>query len=82
MASNNSIWEAVSRRGELHEALCAHFDKDQHPFHMKQLENLRQTGTVIEYQAKFEQLAYSILLYNPSYDEVYLVTCPLDGLKE
>jgi len=38
---------------------------------MKQLENLKQTGSVTEYQVKFDQLAHIILLYNPSYDDVY-----------
>lgn len=67
---------------EMHQAVFAHFDKDQYPLHMKQLESLRQTGTVAEYQAKFEQLAHSILLYNPSYDDVFFVTRFLRGLKE
>jgi hypothetical protein len=69
-------WEAM------HTVVCAHFDKDQYPLHMKQLENLRQTGSVADYQAKFEQLAHSILLYNPAYDDVYFVTKFLSGLKE
>jgi hypothetical protein len=37
---------------------------------------------VADYQARFEQLAHSILLYNPSYDDVYFVTRFLRGLKE
>lgn len=49
---------------------------------MKQLENLKQNGSVSEYQAKFEQLARSILLYNPAYDDVFFVNCFLSGLKE
>lgn len=69
-------WEAM------HTAVCAHFDKDQYPLHMKQLENLRQTGSVADYQKSFDQLAHSILLYNPSYDDVFFVTRFLGGLKE
>lgn len=69
-------WEA------LQEAVCAHFDKDRYPLHMKQLENLKQTRTVTEYQVKFDQLAHSILLYNPSYDDIYFVTRFLSGLKD
>jgi len=42
-------WEAM------HTAVCAHFDKDQYPLHMKQLENLRQTGSVADYQKSFDQ---------------------------
>lgn len=67
----------------MHEAVVrAYFDKDQYPFHMKQLEQLKQTRTVAEYQAKFEQLAHSILLCNPFYDDVYFITRFLGGLKE
>jgi hypothetical protein len=69
-------WEAM------HTAVCAHFDKDQYPLYMKQLENLRQTGSVADYQKSFEKLAHSILLYNPSYDDVFFVTRFLSGLKE
>ena len=43
---------------------------------------MRQTGSVADYQAKFEQLAHSILLYTPAYDDVYFVTKFLSGLKE
>jgi hypothetical protein len=69
-------WEA------LQEAVCAHFDKDQYPLHLKQLENMKQTGSDTEYQVKFDQLAHSILLYNPLYDDVYFVTQLLSGLKD
>lgn len=66
----------------LQEAVCNHFDKDMYPLQMKQLESLRQTGSVQEYHQRFEQLAHNILLYNPSYDDVYFVTKFLSGLKE
>ncbi|CAD6236488.1 unnamed protein product [Miscanthus lutarioriparius] len=46
------------------------------------LESLRQTGSIAEYQTKFDQLAHSILLYNQSYDDVFFVTRFLGGLKE
>jgi len=69
-------WEAM------HTAVSAYFDKDQYPLHMKQLESLKQLGTVTEYQSKFQELAHSILLYNPSYDDVFFVTRFLGGLKE
>jgi hypothetical protein len=38
---------------------------------MKQFDNLRQTSYVVDYHAKFEQLAHRILLYNPSYDDTF-----------
>lgn len=69
-------WEAF------HTAVCDRFDRDQYQIHMKQLDNLRQTGSVAEYQTQFESLAHSILLYNPAYDDVYFVTRFLGGLKE
>lgn len=65
-----------------HSAVCARFDRDQYQIHMKQLDNLKQTGSVAEYHTKFESLAHSILLYNPAYDDVYFVTRFLGGLKE
>jgi hypothetical protein len=69
-------WEA------LHQAICAHFDRDQYQLHMKHLDNLRQTSSVSDYYAKFEELAHSILLYNPTYDDTFLVVRFLNGLKE
>jgi hypothetical protein len=70
------MWEALQM------AICDHFDRDQYPLHMKQLENLKQIGLVADYQARFDQLTHSILLYNLSYDDVYFVTRFLGGLKE
>jgi len=67
---------------ELHTAVCERFDRDQYQHHLRQLDNLRQSGSVAEYHAKFEQLVHSTLLYNDSYDDVYLVTRFLGGLKE
>lgn len=66
----------------MHTAVCAHFDKDQYPLTMKQLDSLHQTGSVAEYQSKFEHMARSLLLYNPSYDDVFFVTRFLSGFKE
>ena len=71
-----NTWEA------LHKAVCERFDRDQYQHHLCQLDTLRQTGSVADYHAKFEQFVHSILLYNDSYDDVYLVTRFLGGLKE
>jgi len=43
---------------------------------------LKQTGSIAEYYARFEQLVHSILLHNGSHDDVYLVTHFLGGLRE
>lgn len=76
LRSRIQSWQAMQ------EAVCSHFDKDRYPLQMKQLESLKQTRSVQEYHDKFEQLAHSILLYNPGYDDVYFVTKFLGGLKE
>jgi len=49
---------------------------------MRQLDNLKQTGSVQEYYERFEQLSHNILLYNASYDDVYFVTRFMGGLRE
>jgi len=60
----------------------AKFDKDQYPLQLKQFDALKQNDSVLDYQRRFEELAHGILLYNPSYDDTYLVTQFLGGLKE
>jgi hypothetical protein len=67
---------------KLQQAVCVRFDRDQYFLHMKQLDSLKQTSSVTEYHAKFEQLAHSILLYNPSYDDTFMVVRFLNGLKD
>jgi hypothetical protein len=67
---------------KLCELVFAKFDKDQYPIQLRQLESLKQVGTVQEYYEQFEKLAHGILLYNPTYDDVYFVTRFLAGLKE
>jgi len=67
---------------ELCTAVCERFDRDQYQVHMRQLDALRQTGSVAEYYHRFEQLSHSILLYNTSYDDVFFVTRFLHGLKD
>jgi hypothetical protein len=63
----------------LHKVVCNRFDRDKYQLHMKQLDNLRQTSSVADYHAKFGQLAHSILLYNPNYDDTFLVVYFLVG---
>ena len=58
------------------------FDKDQYQLLLRQLDGLKQTGSVVEYQTAFEQLAHGILLYNPAFDDIYFVTRFIGGLKE
>ena len=49
---------------------------------LRHLEAPKQTSSVTEYQQHFEELAHGIILYNPAFDDTYLVTWFLGGLKE
>lgn len=49
---------------------------------LRQLDALKQTSSVTDYQHRFEELAHGIILYNPAFDDIYLVTRFLGGLKE
>lgn len=51
------------------------FDKDQHQIQLRQLDSLKQLGSIEEYQSKFEEPSHGILLYNSSYDYTFFVTC-------
>lgn len=68
------------------ESLCAlvfaKYDKDQYQIQLRHLESLKQTGSVSDYQKRFEELAHGIILYNPAFDDTFLVTKFLGGLKE
>jgi hypothetical protein len=66
----------------LHTAVCDRFYKNQYQLHMKQLDNLKQTASVADYHAKFDQLAHNIMLYNPNYDDTFLVVRFLSCLKD
>ena len=78
----------MERRGritdwaKLCELVFAKYDKDQYALMLRHLEALKQTSSVIEYQQHFEELAHGIILYNPAFDDTYLVTRFLGGLKE
>lgn len=60
----------------------AHYDKDQYPSQLNQLDNLKQTESVAEYYAQFEKLAHGILPYNLAYDDIYFTTRFLAGRKD
>lgn len=81
--------QTVQRKGWVPdwESLCAlvfaKFYKDQYQIQLRHLEALnKQTGMVLDYQRRFEELAHGILLYNPAFDYTFLVTKFLGGLKE
>lgn len=62
--------------------MLAKYDKDQYQLQLRQLDSLKQTGSVTDYQKRFDELAHDILLYNLGFDDTYLVTRFLGGLKE
>jgi uncharacterized protein YihD (DUF1040 family) len=78
--------QTIERRGRITDwqKLCdLVFAKyDQYRTQLHQLENLKQTRSVAEYQHQFEQLTHGILLYNLAYDDVYFITRFVAGLKE
>lgn len=83
-----AIWlQSVERRGcilnwsRLCEVVFVKYDKDQYQLQLKQLDSLKQSGSVFDYQKRFDELAHGILLYNPAFDDTYLVTRFLGGLK-
>ncbi|CAD6232691.1 unnamed protein product [Miscanthus lutarioriparius] len=67
---------------KLCELVFAKYDKDQYSLMLRQLDALKQSGSVTEYQHHFEELAHGIILYNPVFDDSYLVTRFLGGLRE
>ena len=63
-------------------AVLERFDRDQYHIHLRQLDSLRQTGSVTAYLERFEELSHGVLLYNDQYDDTYFVTRFLGGLTE
>lgn len=69
-------WEVLSPMG------LAKFDRYQYPLMLTQFEQLKQTGSVVDYQREFEGLAHGLLLYNNNYDDTYFVTQFVARLKD
>jgi hypothetical protein len=62
-------------------AVEAKFGVHDHRQFMSELLSLKQTGTVDEYCSKFQELVYKISSHNPYYDDTFLVSQFLKGLK-
>jgi hypothetical protein len=62
-------------------AVEAKFGVHDHRQFMDELLALKQTGYVDEYCAKFQELVYKIASHNPNYDDTFLVSQFLKGLK-
>jgi len=58
------------------------FSRDQHELILRQLCNIRQTSTVVEYVDQFSELVDQLKAYNPNPDKLYLVTRFVDGLRD
>ena len=71
-----SDWE------EFCNAVFERFDRDQYQIHLKQLDSLRQSGSVSDFLERFEELSHAVFLYNPIYDDTFFVNRFLGGLQE
>jgi hypothetical protein len=58
------------------------FSRDQHELLLRQLFNVRQTGSVSEYVDKFTELIDQLKAYNPNPDLLSYTTRFVDGLRE
>ena len=67
---------------EFRQAVLLEVDMDTHRVKMKELLQLRQTGTVAEYRRQFDRLVYNIKLYDPSIGGILLVTQFVLGLRD
>lgn len=67
---------------KLYELMMAKYDKDQYQILLRQMDSLKQTSSLLEYQAAFEKLAHGIVLYNPAIDDTFFVTRFVSGLRE
>ena len=67
---------------ELQSAVLAEFDITIHRDKIRDLLYLKQCDTVAEYKAAFEQLLYSIRLYDKTISEPFLISHFILGLKE
>lgn len=62
--------------------MLAKFDKDQYQIVLRQLDSLKQTASVLEYQTEFKKLAHGVFLYNPAIDDTFFMTRFVGGLRE
>ena len=67
---------------QFRQAVLLEFDMDTHRVKMKELLQLRQTGTVAEYRRQFDRLFYQVKLYDPEIGGIMLVTQFVLGLKD
>ena len=73
-----AVWlQAIERRRRITdwqhfwELVFAKFDKDQYQLHLRQMDSLKQTGSMANCQRRSEEFAHGILFYNSASDDTY-----------
>jgi hypothetical protein len=72
-----TVWEWDSLCAMLFEK----FGREHYQNLLRQFNNLKQQGTVLEYMSQFEDLMHQILAHNPAIDALFFTTQFLEGLK-
>lgn len=66
-------------------AFCAavdrKFDREQHQSLIRQIEQIKQTGSVEEFYERFDDLVNQLLVYDPSYNSLSIVHRFTEGLR-
>lgn len=57
------------------------FDRDQHDQLIRQMDHIKQTGSVWEYYERFDELMNQLLIYDPDVNMRYLTHRFTDGLR-
>lgn len=88
MEGNAALWlYAYKLRHQLQDwlpfikAVEEKFGASDHRMFVNDMLQLEQKGTVQEYKAKFDELAYQVCMHNPHYDQTLLVSQFVKGLK-
>lgn len=68
------VWEEFSA------AMSSKFDKDQHDLLIRQMDQIRQTGTVWEFYERFDELMNQLLAYDLEVNIRYLIHRFTEGL--
>ncbi|BAS79307.1 Os02g0566300 [Oryza sativa Japonica Group] len=62
-------------------AVSDKFDRDQHDSLIRQMDQIKQTGSVWEYYERFDELMNQLLVYDPGVNMCYLTHRFIDGLR-
>lgn len=67
--------------GRFYEAVNRKFDRNQHRQLIRQLDQIKQTGSVSEFYERFDDLMNQLLTYDPMYNTLNLVHRFIEGLR-